>query len=333
MKFKSNPLNLAAGFVPFLIAVCGFCAALLLAEDIDNYRAAVIGIASVIFAVGVYICFFRGNITALVGTDAVRFFRFGKEYLNFPYSGFQFTSYVVKHTYNGIPASSSRYLQVIPLNGGKSKNYKCTGFDKSTFEMFLSYIKSALNSKNSVEISYAEGTALEFRINKQALVRKYAKVFGLVIALIFLISSVFIYAFQYVNSPVFIFTFAGCAAVVIISVLLKYGLPVYCVKKNTPEVITLYRDRLAIGEKFIEFASIELIKLTPPSYMPDVTESFGILTRKLTVIYGGKSYNFILDIKEYSKKSVSAFSGYEEFFAVLENIFSGHPEKFVRDLG
>ncbi|MDR1689900.1 MAG: hypothetical protein LBS21_15035 [Clostridiales bacterium] len=331
MKFKSSPLILAASFIPVLLAVCAISLALLLAQDAQKFYAAVMGGAFAVIAAGIYVCFVRSNITVHVDTDAVRFYRAGKEYLNFPYSGFEFTSYVLKHTYNGIPTYTSRYLKVTSKESGKSKNHRCSGFNKSSFEMLMAYIRLAVSEKNNVDITYTPDGNAHFRINKHAIARKYAKVLALLTIAVGVILLFLVYIVASANSPVYTYTFSGCAAVIIISIILKYAPPIFSVKKNTPEVITLYRDSLALGEKILQFANIKLIKLTPPSYRPDGTDF--LLARKLTVIYGEKTYVYILDVKERYEKSVSAFKGYEEFFAVVENIFSGHPEKFMRELG
>ena len=320
-----------------------------------------VGIAVIVTA---WLSFYYNNIKVVVSGDAVRFFRGKKEYLNFPYASVTFTSYVHKTSYNFIPMSTSRYLRVvlgndekgsgkvIVVNGERVKDYKCHYFNRGTFENLMANIhlrrdellckakeESAVPESRLSDISAAKSNDPHmFTINKHILINRYKKPFLILTlsfaAFILLLLIIQIATDRNLSDHIgFYVFFSVFMSVVLLPIpLFMFGIPLFKIKKRTPEIITIYDDRLSLDEQTFYFSQIKLIKATPPSYTDSATR---ILRRKITIDEGNRRIVFIVGDSRDSidkKNKPKVFEDYGVFCNVLKEVLKDQPNKFIMEL-
>jgi len=309
--------------IPFF-GVCAFVFALLLAPDSADVVIAILVACCIITGIMAYFSLYRYNITVTVTDTAVTFARGGKEYLNFPFETFDFTSYVVRHSYNGIPTSTDRNLRVIPKSGGRPKDYQCHNFDRNTFEMFINRVRAYGRGIKNGAIN-APDTPIPFKINKTNLINLYNTrliIFLAIETVLIILDFIFIYDLK----PVFLHTIY--IAIGVMGLLFALYLPpMRRIKNNTPDEIVIAKDHLSLGDSKFYYSDIELIKLTPPDYSNNEAILFAF-TYKMTIVCNNETRIFTID--GGGKKTI--FEDYRRFCFEIENIFVNQPERFMYEL-
>jgi len=344
------------GLVMMLLSALGISTGRL---DMDVALPVIYAVTGIVAVVAAYMAFYRYNIKVEITDEAIKFFRGRKEYQSFPYASFAFTSYVHKQSYNLIPVSTSRYLRVITKAGGKFSNYKCHNFSNKTFEEFMIRVdahplndtrelvsetpdtqkkETAQTIPSPTEYKPESRDTTVFIIDKQLLIKKYRKPF----LYLFILFSAMIIAMllsMFIVSPGSFFDqlainaiFFGSLTVVLLPIpVIMFGIPMIKIKKDTPEKITFYSDRITLDDREYYFSRIKQIRVTPPSYKGKTRN----LRRKVTIVEDRRTSTFIAgdssDILPATirKGKPRVFADYEAFCHKLETLLINEPGKFV----
>lgn len=252
-----------------------------------------------------------------------------KEILRVPYKGNYMSSYVVKHSYNGIPTVTMRYL--IIDDGKKEKKHVCA-LKKKHFDEFMSLIL-AYSGKDAAGIvdesqnnSIVNNVNKEFFLNKDKIFSKMAlsKSFIFIMLLIFL--TVIIVIFSINGTEVnHLYTLIP---IILAVYVIKTFISVKLTKSKTPENILIRTNKITLDENDYNYTEISRLILTPPSYYT------GSINRILKIIINdGTSKTFNLGFKvDKAGKTDKVFPEYDEFSYLLEGMFLNTPGKFQYDL-
>ena len=338
--YKSSSYLVLKNFVWILIIPLLLFAALSVASDAQEIMTVLYSMLISITLLAMYFVFHRNNITIEVTADTVKFSRHGTEFLNFDRKTHEFASHIIFHTDYGIRAGASRYLRVIPKDGGKYKNYKCHNFDEKTFEELIAAV-SANPSGQQVKTEYYK-EPLTFTINKNLMLEKYRKYkfisFGVVSAVLLCLAAIafVIILFPSINISLKMYCIIAMLSILlpVISILRTVNLSK--VKIQTPEKITIFKDKLEMDNADFYFSYLTQIKMTSPSYERDVldNEIFQIPFRKMIVTGRNISYEFILDFlpQKNNPKIKSAFPEYGILFNELKELFANNENRFIAEL-
>jgi hypothetical protein len=333
--YKSSPSLVFRNFIRILIIPILLFAALSVASDAQNIMTVLCSMLVFATVLATYFAFYRNNIIIEVTANAVKFSRHGTEYLNFERETHEFTSNIITQSYTLIKTGTSRYLRVISKNGSKYKDYKCYNFDKKIFEEFIALV-SANSFEQQVKTEY-HGEPLIFAINKNFMLEKCRKDkfinFGVIsVALLCLVAIKLV---PNINlSPktfVFIALFSILASVFSILRIVQFSK----VKKQTPEKITICKDKLTVNSEDFYFSYLTQIKMTPPSYQRNIQEAlpWQKLFRTMTITERNISRKYIIDLMpEKIDKPQSAFLEYSILFNELRKLFVSGENKFIAEL-
>lgn len=327
--YKSGRSLVFWNFIRLIIVPFALFAAHSLASDAQDIMTILYVLFVLAIALSVYFAFYRNNIEIEVTNEAIKFSRHGREYLNIDRKTHDFSSYTITNQYGAV---ISRCLRVIPKYEGKYKDYKCYNFDKKTFELFIA--KASLNLEKQIKTEY-NGASLTFTINKFFMLRKYEKYKFISIVAIhaFILCVIAIPLFNIspiVYPTILLFLFFSSVISIIKTVNFSK------VKKQTPEKITISKDKLTIDNEDFYFSYLTLIKMTSPYYEQnahnyDPFKSF----RKMTITERNISHEFFPDIipKFFKKNSnpKSAFPEYEILFNELRELLA-YENKFIAEL-
>jgi hypothetical protein len=247
----------------------------------------------------------------------------------FPYKDYKMSSYIIKQSYNGIPAGNSRHLVVD--NGKKEKKYLCA-LTKKKFDEFMSLI-SAYSGKLDINGGYQEIPNILSQVNKDFFldknkifrtiaVRKYS---GFIFTA-FVLAVVFFFISYFEGSKIWLILIGATVCILLYFIAVFLGIK--NISKKTPESIKLRTSEIYLDEEVFNYNEIRTISLTPPTYYT------GNLNRVLRIEKNdGKKRNYILGFKVYrAGKKDKVFSEYEEFAYMLEGILGNSPGKFQYDL-
>ena len=334
--YKSSSYLVFKNFARILIVPVLLFLALSVASDAQEIMTVLYSILISITVLAAYFAFHRNNITIEVTADTVKFSRHGTEFLNFDRKTHEFALYIIFHTHYGMRTGSSRYLRVIPKDGGKYKNYKCHNFDEKTFEELITAV-SASPSEQQVKTEYYK-EPLTFTINKNLMLEKYRKYkfisFGVVSAVLLCLAVITL--FPGINISLKMYCIIAMLSILfpVISILRTINLSK--VKIQTPEKITIFKDKLAMDNADFYFSYLTQIKMTSPSYERDVldNEIFQIPFRKMIITGRNIPYEFILDFlpPKNNPKTKSAFPEYGILFNELKELFANDENKFIVEL-
>lgn len=267
----------------------------------------------------------------IVNDKEVIFMRKGKEFKKFPYSDYILSSYVMKHSTNGIPTNTSRFL--VADDGKKEKKFVCA-LSKKDFDEFMGLIIAYSNRSFSDSVTVKQGNRpetsnvnKEYFLNKEKIFKKllYLKSAGFTIIAILCVVIGFILLGTGEAGAEFLFIGAIICMIIFFLVLLS---SVAHVKKTTPERVSIRNNAIYIDDVILNFSEIEKISITPHSYY------HGSPNRILRIAKreGGQVY-YTLGFKvDKVGKIDSVFPQYDEFSFLLEGIFMNTPGKFQYDL-
>ena len=267
----------------------------------------------------------------VVNDKEVIFVRKGKEFKKFSYSEHVLSSYVVKHSTNGIPTNTTRFL--VADNGKKEKKFVCA-LSKKDFDEFMGLVIAYSNKTFSDSVAVEQGNIpetsninKEYFLNKEKIFKKllYLKSVGFTIIAILCVVIGFILLYTGESGAEFLFIGALICMVLFILVLLA---SVAHVKKTTPERVSIRNNAIYIDDVILNFSEIEKISLTPHSYYHGSPNR----TLRIAKREGGQVY-YTLGFKvDKVGKMDSVFPKYDEFSFLLEGIFMNTPGKFQYDL-
>ena len=285
-------------------------------------------IALVLFLLFMYKIFIINNVEYIVTDREVIFLKKGREYKNFPYSEYILSSYVVKHSVNGIPTATVRQLSV--NDGKKEKKYTCE-LNKKNFDEFMSLIL-AYSNKTAVESDQVNTTETaninkEFTLNKDKILKKIllSKMFFFII--IFAACMAFFFTmYNWGEAGAEYFLYGGIITVVVFALIV--GMSTSLIKKRTPDKISIRNNCIYVDDDNFNYSEIEKITLTPQSY------SSGNQNRMMKIAKtDGTKVIYNLGFKAWKpNKPDSVFEKYDEFSYLLEGLFINTPGKFQYDL-
>ena len=369
-RFQSSPLNLFISFLKSILLICfvttfltmlslSFLGVLENNNFAENRRllfVILIFTGSFSLIMGLIYAFYRNNIKVEINPDAIKFFRGKKEYMQFGYNEYKFSSLVDKYKHDLITVSTTRSLGVIPKNGDKGKYHTCHCFAKKTFAEMIAVLKQVSyewevahenkqypdesrmlattvisdpvsksdEAPTQMEISSLDLLPLEFHIDKKAWIKRYPLIamsitFGVFLLFIFVgtvIPPILNGNFNNMAWAIGMFLFLTILFGGLLLILCI--IPINRVKKSVPEKIILDKDRIVIDEMYFMFDLVEQIKATPHLY-GGVSTTF---RRKLTITKRGNIYVFPVGIPELiRKKAPSVFKNYDLFYNTLQSIF------------
>ena len=302
-------------------------------SDLVQFETAAAMITSailVIFVIVIIIYHIINGPDYIVTNEGVLFKKRNKIIREFSYRKYVMSSYVVRNSYNGIPAGTARHL--VTDDGKKERKYVCA-LSKKDFDEFMSLIiaysgNAETNSvvKETPNIVLSEANRDFFLDNSRVFkVIAFNKYFGLIF-LSFLLLCLF-FLLTYFGERDAWFALVGIAVCFLIYfVLVSFG--VSSTKRKLPENIKLRTNEIYIDEEHFNFSEISKVSLTPPSYYT------GSINRILKIYrYDGKKKTYILGFKvAKAGKKDKVFPEYEEFFQMLEGILGNSPGKFQYDL-
>ena len=332
--YKSSPLLVFRNFALILIVPVLLFAVLSTTSDAHEYMTITFSILIFGTALATYFAFHRNNIAIEVTANALKFSRHGTEFLNIDRETHEFASCII-HGRTG----ASRYLRVIPKNGGKYKDYECHNFDKKTFEEFITAVSASSSEQQAKTEYYKE--PITFAINKSFMLEKYKKhkfiSFGVVSVALLYLSVVALLPSIDVSQKTYmlIVLFPIIASIFSILKTVQFSK----VKNQTPEKITIFKDKLAVDNEDFYFSYLTQIKMTPPLHEKDIYTwdaqlPWQNLFRKMIVTERNISREFILDILPIKGNSrpQSAFLEYSNLFDELEELFVNNENKFIVEL-
>ena len=266
----------------------------------------------------------------VVTSEGVLFKKRNKTIREFLYKDYIMSSYVIRNSYNGIPAGTSR--QLVVDNGKKEKKYVCA-LSKKDFDEFMSLIIAYSGNAETNNIPKQAPDVILSEVNRDFLLDKngvfkavaFRKYFVLIF-LSFLLAALF-FLLVFLGETDAWYSLAAAAVCLLLYFLLVF-LGVGSTKRKIPENIKLRTNGIYLDEEHFNFNEISKISLTPPSYY------IGSLNRVLKIYgYDGKKKTYILGFKvAKAGKKDKVFPEYEEFFVKLEGILGNSPGKFQYDL-
>lgn len=290
-------------------------------------------IYSIIIALGLFLfllyrIFVSNNIEYIVTDREVIFLKKGREYKNFPYSEYALSSYVVKHSVNGIPTATVRQLSA--NDGKKEKKYTCE-LNKKNFDEFmgliLAYSNKTVTGSDQTNTMEAMNVNKEFTLNKEKILKKVllSKVFFFTIAFVACMVMFFV-MYNSGEAGAEYFLYGGIISVIVFALIV--GLSTSLIKKRTPDKISLRNNCIYIDDDNFNYSEIEKIILTPQSYSSGNQNRMMKITKK-----DGTKVIYNLGFKAWKpNKPDSVFQKYDEFSYLLEGLFINTPGKFQYDL-
>lgn len=252
-----------------------------------------------------------------------------KEILRAAYEGNYMSSYVVKHSYNGIPTATMRHLVID--DGKKEKKYLCA-LKKKHFDEFMSLILAYSNKGAEGIINDSQNNNIVNNVNKEFFIDKnkilsriaLAKSGIFIILLVFLVIIMVVFSMDDVSiNYLYIFI-----PIILAACIIRIFISVNLVKRKTPEKVSIRVNKIILDENEYNYTEISRLILTPPSYYT------GNINRVLKIITNdGMSKTFNLGFKvSKAGKTDKIFPEYEEFCYLLEGMFLNTPGKFQYDL-
>ena len=318
--------------------------------------------------IGSFLEFYIRRIRIEITDDAIAFFRGKREYAYFPHESFIFGALVhVERAEGGIPFSS-RYLRITLRYGERKRNYRCYHFSANTFSEFISHVRaSALSYEQARQHSRVidreiplstnvDKTPLRhktFHINKEILAKRQRSIFMPLLlacflpALLIITSSVIVHIMRdswfwdnFRMQPglnIMLFFLLLIPLVITGIPPFVFGSRFFEIKRNTPQRIEVYPDKLVIDSDTFYLSRVRQIKMTPPNFGDG---DIFIKRRILSIISDNSSRKFVIsdsrDIESPllrpKKEFAKAFVEYPMLFNILQSAFEGEPDKFTADL-
>ncbi len=317
-----------AGIITTLIIFC--ISFTILGINMENPNALIysIIIALVLFLLFMYRVFISNNMEYIVTDREVIFLKKGREYKIFPYSEYILSSYVIKHSTNGIPTGTMR--QLAANNGKKEKKYICS-LTKKDFDEFmgliLAYSNKATAGSDQINTGEIMNVNREFTLNKDKILKKVLLSKMFFFTIIFVACMVFFFTmYNYGEAGAEYFLYGGIISVIVFALMVTMS--TNFIKKRTPDKISLRNNCIYMDDDNFNYSEIEKITLTPQSYSSGNQNRIMRITKK-----DGTKVIYNLGFKAYKvNKPDQIFQKYDEFSYLLEGLFINTPGKFQYDL-